>query len=897
MRSWIALFCVLVACAAPAPRPVAPPPEPAEPVLIDPPEPTLRLPNNFRPASYTARLAIDPARTGFDGAIEIAGKISDRSAAIWLHAKGLAIQHAVARQGSAEVALTATPHDELLELRPAQPLDAGAWTVAIDYTGSYDELNTTGAFKQTIHGEPYIYSQFEALYARRVFPCVDEPDSKVPWQLTLDVPSGLVALANTAAAHDQALDAGHKRVQFAQTRPLPTYLVAFAVGPFELVDAGHTPHGAPIRVVALHGRARDAAWSARTAPRIIELLEGFFGSPYPYDKLDLVTLPVAVGFSAMENAGLVTFSEDLILLPEHAAKLREYDWVVVSAHELAHQWFGDLVTTAWWDDIWLNEGFANWVERKISAPFEPAWHDELAELLERNNALHDDALVTARQIRQPIATPDDILNAFDGITYDKGASVLNMFEHHVGHEAFMAGVRAYLKEHAFGNATSDQLVAAIGRAAGKPIGPAFASFLEQPGAPQITASIACDGKSPPRVSLRQERYVPPGAAAPAAGKPWILPVCVAYECGGARGEACTVLSAETGSIQLDAPSCPAWLMPNVDGRGYYRSAYNEEDVAALRDQAWPLLRPAERGAVMFDVAAAASLGGLPLPLALSFVPRLLAAGDRFSISDATAIPHAIDDLVPSDLRPAYEAWLRQTYGAAAVAAGLTPSDRDSLDVEVSRGDLLDVAVEAGNEPKLAAQAVKLAAKWRDLPQSIRGQVVAIAAHHSPAFYQHVLREVVTEDDRVRRLELIDALATTRDPAQLRSALALVLEPKLDIRDTQRMFEAPMLEISRGAAQAFFREHQAEILKRIPSDGTAQGPAAFAQLFTASCSSARRDEIAGYVMAVFSKLPGGSRPVAQAIEAMDQCIARRAALEPAIRTWLATVAPVARPRGK
>ncbi len=886
---------VICACSAPAVRPVPPPVAPAEPVLLDPPEPGLRLPKHFAPAGYAARLAIDPARAEFTGAIEIAGTLSARSAVIWLHARGLTIQRAVARRAGAEVALTATPHDEVLELRPAAPLDAGRWTLALDYTGRFDDLNTAGAFKQVVHGEPYIYTQLEAVYARRVFPCIDEPDTKVPWQLTLDVPAGQVALANTAPVRQQPLDDQHVRVEFAPTRPLPSYLVAFAVGPFELVDAGATSHGAPIRVATAHGRARDGAWAAKTAPRIIELLEAFFGSPYPYDKLDLVAMPVTIGFGAMENAGLVTFADPLILLPDHAGKHREYEWVVTASHELGHQWFGDLVTTAWWDDIWLNEGFANWVERKISVQFEPAWHDELAELTERNRALADDALVTARQIRQPITTADDILNAFDSITYNKGASVLNMFEHHVGHDAFIAGVRTYIKDHAFGNATSEQLVAAIGRAAGRPIGPAFASFLEQPGAPQITASLQCDRR--PRVELHQERYVPPGAAAPLPGKPWIVPVCLAYDRGGQRAEACGVLAGETGVIQLDAPSCPAWLMPNVGGRGYYRSAYSEDDVVALRDQAWPMLTPAERGAVMFDVSEAATLGALPLPLALSFVPRLLVAGDRFSVAAATAIPRAIDELVPGELRPVYEAWLRQTYSAVALQAGVVASDRDSLDLETSRGELLDAAGELGREPKLAAQAIKLAAKWRDLPPAIRGQVLAIAAHASPAIYQRALREVVTEEDRVRRRELLDALATTRDPAPLRTALALLLDPRLDIRDTQLMFEPPMLEPSRLAAQQFFRDHQAELLKRVPLDSPTGGAASIASLFTDSCSAARRDELAGYVTATFSKLPGGSRMVTQAIETMDQCIARRAAVEPAIRAWLAGLPPVTERRGR
>ncbi len=853
---------------------------------LEPPVPALRLPRNFLPASYAATLAIDPARQGFDGTIAITGNVTERSTLIWLHGRHLTIKRAVATRGGTQTPLTATVHgDELLAFRAATPLVAGTWTLTIDYTGEYDELNTAGAFKQTVRDAPYVYTQFEALYARRVFPCLDEPDNKVPWQLTLEVPDSLVAVSNTPAVHEQAIGGGKKRVEFAPTKPLPTYLVAFGVGPFELVDAGQTRSGTPVRIVTLAGRAPEAAWAVRTTPKIIDLLEEFFGSPYPYEKMDMLTIPVTVGFGAMENAGLITFTETLMLLdPKHAAKGREYDWVAVAAHELAHQWFGDLVTTAWWDDIWLNEGFANWVERKISARFDPAWHDELSEVEVRDAALGDDSLVSARQIRQPITQPGDILNAFDGITYNKGASVLNMFEGYLGHDRFLAGVREYIKHHAFGNATSTEFASAISDAAGKDVGAAFATFLDQPGAPEITATLVCDGQAP-RVAVSQHRYVPPGAPAPPAGKPWLVPVCVAFDRGGKRAETCALLDAATGSIALDAPSCPRWMMPNVDGRGYYRIAYTAEQVAMLRDAAWPELRPTERRAVFFDASSAATLGKLPLSLALSFLPKLLAVGDRFLIGAALELPLVARESVPDDLRASYEAWLRSTFGPAARKAGLAPRPGDSLDVESVRGNLIDAVANVGREPALTAEAVKLAAAWRDLPPATRGQVISIAAHASPAVFDRLRKEIYTEQDRARRGEIANALATTYDIKQQQAALALILDPKLDIRDTAFMLFGASTSANRMTAQQFFKDHKDAILARIPSDGTTGGPAWITYVFTSSCSAARRDEIVDYVTATFAKLPGGARTVEQAIEGMDQCIARRKLVEPGIRSWL------------
>ncbi|MEO7730203.1 MAG: M1 family metallopeptidase, partial [Kofleriaceae bacterium] len=645
----------LVACSCSS-APVKPSPVVArvEPARVDrglePAAPVLRLPRNFLPTRYAATLAIDPALAGFDGTVAITGTVAARTSVIWLHGRDLKIARAVARQGAAEVTLSATPHgEELIAFRAATPLAAGTWTLTITYAASYDERNTSGVFKQTVAGAPYVYSQFEALYARRAFPCFDEPDNKVPWQLTLEVPAALVAVSNTPIAREQVLTGGKKRIEFAVTKPLPSYLVAFGVGPFDIVEAGKTRSGAPIRVLTMKDRGAEGAWAAKTTGPLLDLLEDLFGSPYPYEKIDMLAIPITVGFGAMENAGLITFTEAIILLdPKQGSRGREYTWVSVAAHELAHQWFGDLVTTAWWDDIWLNEGFADWIQRKITTRFAPAWHESLAELAERNDALESDSLVSARQIRQPIASPDDILNVFDGITYKKGASVLNMFEGYVGPDVFQRGVRDYLRQHAFGNATSRDFAAAISAAAGKDVGPAFATFLEQPGAPELTVTLTCD-HGPPRLALAQRRFVPPGAPPPAEGKPWIVPVCVAYDRAGARAQTCALLDATTGSIALEAPSCPRWVMPNVDGRGYYHIAYTPADGTALRDRAWPQLTAAERQAVFFDIAGEATLGKLPLALALSFLPRMIASGDREAIAAAIQLPLHLQRAVPDEL--------------------------------------------------------------------------------------------------------------------------------------------------------------------------------------------------------------------------------------------------------
>jgi len=888
---------VVVAC-GPRPAPTTPPPPPkappaVAPVALSPAKPTLRLPKNFAPTGNVLRMVIDPAKPTFTGAIEITGDIAQTSSTLWLHARELEIAKAVARRGSTEIVLTTTRHDkdELLELRAATPLDAGSWVVAIEFGGRFETNNTTGVFRQTVAGRSYVYTQLEALYARRAFPCVDEPDSKVPWQLALDVPAALVAVSNTAGTETPLPGGAMKRVEFERTKPLPSYLVAFGVGPFDIVDAGKTRGGTPIRIIALAQRGAEAAWAAKTTAPLLDALEAWFGTPYPYPKLDMLTIPLTVGFGAMENAGLITFTETLILHDPKASKERLHDWVVVATHEMAHQWFGNLVTMQYWEDIWLNEGFANWMEPKVTAVIDPTYREELADLDQRNGALDADALVSARRIRQPIETPDDIATAFDGITYNKGASVLNMFERYIGPATFQQGVRDYLKARAYGNATSKDFVSTIAAAAAGKSGDleaAFASFLDRPGAPELTATIRCGGngdRTTARVELAQQRYLPLGAPTPPPQGPWSVPVCVAFDQAGKRGEACTLLTAATGALELPGRGCPRWVMPNVDGRGYYRVRYATQQIVTLRDEAWDRLSWNERRAVFFDVNAGISDGKVPLQLALSFIPKLLTGNDRFTIEPALALGKNLEWLVPDELRDKYEYWLRATYGAAATAAGFEAKDADTLDVESTRNGLLGAVAWTARDPALVAEAVRLAARYRELPQAIRGLVLTIAVDARPELFEQVRKELYTEPDRSRRGELLDALGAARDPALHAKALALVLDPKLDIRETQRLLRSGSTEANRDAGRAFFVANTATILARIPPDGTAGQVSELAWLFAGSCKAAQRDEVVAYVKRTFEHLTGGPRNVAQAIESLDTCIAKRGVVEAEVRAWL------------
>ncbi len=877
--------------ATPPPPSAAPAPV-ADPAL-DPPQPTLRLPRNFEPTAIRARLALDPARDGFTGSIEIDGDVRERSKGLWLHGRKLEVTAAKVTQAGKSMRLdVAAVGDDLLSLHPAEPLDPGRYTIALDYRGAFDLAEGVGAYKKTFDDVPYISTQFESIFARRVFPCIDEPDSKVPWQLTLDVPAQLVAVANTAAVSETAQGAGVKRVVFAPTKPLPSYLIAFGVGPYDLVDAGKTRSGTPIRIIALKGRANEARWSAETSARIVQLLEDYFGIPYPYDKLDHLARPTLLG-GAMENAGLITYGERLILRdPALITAGERFSWVDVAAHELAHQWFGDLVTTAWWDDIWLNEGFASWLGAKIVAQFDPAWRGDLLDTTEREVALSADSVVSARRVRQPIANPGDIFQAFDGITYQKGASVLAMFEHAIGPEKFRDGVRAYLAKHRFGNATSADFVAAISEVAGRDVAPAFSSFLDQAGAPVVHTELRCSAGQPPTLAISQHRYVRPGSPAAPEGTPWRIPVCVAFdrgpgrgtERGPGRGETCTELTSASTELTLDTKTCPAWVFANAGGRGYYRTSQAEAGLVALRDRGWQLLTPAERMVAFGDVAAFAATGEVDIGLELSFVPKLLAEHHRIAINAAVDAAGSARRWLPADQLPRFDAWVRKTFGPAARALSWQAHPHDDIDAERSRTALVSLVAWSGDAP-LRAAAVALAKTWRTLGSANRSQLLAVAADADPATFDRLLAAVTAEPNPELRNDLLRALAQVSDEARLRSVLALVFDQRIEPREARALVFAGRSVAQFRVVEAYFREHLPELLARFPDNGNGAA-AGFAGTFLRGCDAGQRDAAQAFVQEHFGKLTGGSRIIAQGLERFDQCVAAHALLAPKLLAWLA-----------
>jgi hypothetical protein len=349
-----------------------------------------------------------------------------------------------------------------------------------------------------------------------------------------------------------------------------------------------------------------------------------------------------------------------------------------------------------------------------------------------------------------------------------------------------------------------------------------------------------------------------------------------------------LLDGPTHTFAFDAKTCPRWIAANDDGHGYYRVAYTEQQLAALRDEAWPLLTPSDRHDIFFNTVAGAAIGKLPLQLALSFVPRMLVDSSRFSIAQAVALPVGLDTLVPDELRGKYEAWLRQSFGLAEAQTAFVPKEGEDIDVEGTRGELLDAVGWYGRDPKVVDEALELAKHWRGLAQAIRQEAVTLAVDAKQDDFDRFVAELHREPDRTRRQELLKALGAVRDPQRYARVLELVADTSLDLRETLVLLETATTPAQHALVQQFYVAHEAELVKRMPTDEAANPIADLSSIFTDTCRAEKRDEMAAQARLHFAKFPGGERVVRQGIEEMDQCIARRKLLEPEVRGWLTGV---------
>jgi alanyl aminopeptidase len=845
--------------------------------------PALRLPEGVRPLRYAVELSLRPDESAFRGAIEIDLEVRRETPVLWLNARFLSIDSASIGGRRLQVL---PGGQEFAGFKPETPLAPGRMTIRIEYRGELSTRDSVGAFRLREAGDWYVYTQLESIFARRVFPCFDEPGYKVPWQLTLDVPVGDIAVSNTPTLSETLLQedgkpSGMKRVRFAETRPLPSYLIAFGVGPFDIVDAGKAGRkGTPLRIITPRGQGPLARYAAQVTPRLLELTEEYTGIAHPYEKLDSIAVPRPGG--AMENPGLITYASNLILArPQDETPRFKQGYAHVAAHEIAHLWFGDLVTHAWWDDLWLNESFATWLSDKISAQFAPAWEFRAKSVHERNWAMKNDALASARRIRQPIASNSDIFNAFDPITYAKGGAVLGMFERWLGEERFRQALQRYLARHADGVANAADFLAALSQVE-PAAGAAFETFLEQAGLPLLSVELSC-GPAGAMLRLRQQRYRPLGSALTAAtggAQVWQLPVCVHHEAAGGEKRACSLMKGESEDLPL-GKHCPAWVA--AESSRYYRVDYRGQ--AGAQRAARPTAIAATV-ADIGDVEALARSGALGLDTALVRLQRH--AGHR-NRDVAQSLIWALGDLRPlvdEALRPAWERWLNQLFAAQAKALGFAARAQDSDDTLRLRPTLIEFLAADGNAASLQAEARNLALGWLSLRGSVDGSMVetvlqSAARGGDRALFDRLVAAVPAADRRERRALYI-GLGSFRDPGLARAALALMLDPAHDYREAAQIAWS-LSSTPQGSALVFefVKANFDALAARAPRDA----PAQFPRWTAGFCTESGRSEVDAFFRERSPRYTGGPRVLAQALERIALCTAFKERQQPALAEFL------------
>ena len=463
-----------------------------------------RLPRTVLPRTYRAELSIDLANGRFQGSLDIALRLGAPSSQIHLHGVELVVGSAeaiVAGKPRAPKAITPDTESETITLSFAEPLPAGDALLRLTWTGPFSP-----GLRGLYRAGTVAVTQFEAADARRVFPCFDEPAFKATWELALrDVPAGLTVISNGAILEDvvdPSASDGRRRVRFAPTPVLSSYLIALALG--DLVPSDPiTTRGIPIRTWSVPAKRGLTVFAQDAAAAVLPMLEDYFGLPYPFGKLDQLGIPDFEA-GAMENAGCITFREVALLLDPKTAPLSLQKRIAeVITHELAHQWFGNLVTMVWWDDLWLNEAFATWMAFKIVDRWRPEWRIWMDFEGGKASALALDALRAAHPIRAEINNAEEAGESFDAITYEKGGAVLRMIEGYLGEERFRDGIRLYMRTHQGGNATHDDLWNALGQSSGEPIGALANAWIRNVGYPVVSVGLAAGDGGAPRLSLEQ----------------------------------------------------------------------------------------------------------------------------------------------------------------------------------------------------------------------------------------------------------------------------------------------------------------------------------------------------------------------------------------------------------
>ncbi len=869
-----------------------------------------QLGDEVEPLRYTLDINIDPSQEGFTGTSTIDVELKHKLARVWLHARDMEItdSYITLEDGKQIPALYMSLHQsgvgELIFKEYAGP---GKATLTLKYQAPYSK-GVFGLHQVNVSGEDYVYTQFEPLDARRAFPSFDEPRFKVPFDIALTVRADDVAVSNTPVLEETELEGGYRRVQFATTKPLPTYLLAFAVGPWDVVDWEPLPTNThrdwtiPLRGIATKGKGKEFDYALEHTAKIVDVLEDYFDTPYPYEKLDLIAAP-DMGGGAMENAGAIIYGEQLLLLNDKSSPVDISAYTSVHAHELAHQWFGNLVTPIWWDDIWLNEAFANWMGYKsatLATGDDGYIRTTLSDAL---GVMNSDSLISTRKIHEPIKSYHDINNAFDAITYNKGGAVLSMFENFLGEDVFREGVRTHMKRFTHGNASFTDFMESLAMAADRPeVIEAFTSFLDQPGVPMVSVELQCTEGETAHVKLSQARYFPLGSQG-SRDQVWRIPVCLAYEAEGRREKTCALMTEREQSVDLQSQSCPAYVMPNADGAGYYRWSFGDAGWAALTDH-YDQLTSAEKYTYFDSASAAMRAGQMTASNFIDALEEAASAVEYGHVYGALLQWRDIkNNIVVSEHRGAVEDELKRLYGPAAARLGIWPYSaadaEDPQNTALIRMRVMEFMALEADHKRIRSEMDQMARHYLgdDLSTPLNKKAmnntvmkVALAVYldqADDAEYEFAFSRFDQSTDPNFRQLFAQALPYQSNETRRLETLNFVLSDQLRWPEVNAMtWEWANRSLHKKELWDWARVNQDAIL-------TTLGPSrsfVLAQWGKSLCSEEAREQVA-QLNAIIDLIDGGKRHLEQTLESIELCIARQTALrEPLTETLITQTTP-------
>jgi len=880
----IAIVALTAACGG-SPSPLSPAPRASPTIRVSladsapPPRDDGRLPSDVRPLRYGLDLTIDPSQRRFAGRARIGVTLHAPTRSIVLHGRDLDVASVAATTSRGKATGTARARlafgakegpDELV-LAFAEELPPGEAELDIAYQAPFAE-EQHGLFRVEDEGAAYAFTNFEPIDARRMFPCFDEPAYKTPFQITLRVPKGNLAFANTSETRrsDDAAT-GTTTFEFELSPPLPTYLVALAVGSLEVLEGQKTP--VPLRIIAAKGKARHGRAALDMAAAHLDRFAKYFDQPYPYGKLDLVAVPNFHG-DGMENAGLITSREEILLVePDGARAGVRRALADTIAHEVAHHWFGNLVTMQWWDEIWLKESFAQWIGVRIVDEWKPETKAGLEQINRKSWGMLMDALPAARPIRTPVRTAKEISD-YNPLIFEKGAPIIGMIEAWLGPDAFRDGLRRYIKRHRDGTVKSADFYAALSESSGgRDVGKVVESFLGQSGVPVVSVELDCasaassapESAAVPFVRLRQEEYRYLDQNEPSSAKQWRIPVCVRYDAGNALATQCTLLDGKEGRLDLGAakgrpPTCPSFVYPNAGEVGYYRFRLPRADLDKLGARSLGKLTEGERLGLAANAWADVWSGHLPLSAYLELLRGYQNEPSHLVLEQLLDALLATERAVVTDAsRPAFARFVRNLFGNSARRLGWTPKQGESEETKSTRSEVLFAMGILGEDPAVRAEATRVANAWFADPTQVdpelAGLAIALAAKRDEAaMFDRLLGLLKNEATPEVRQRVRRGLTALDTPALVERVLDLTLDGTLktqELRDVLLAFvrRRPTVEV----AFAWAQKHFDEITKASPHFG----PLVLARVPVSLCNAERVRAVEAFLRPRLENLGGVS----------------------------------------